>query len=159
MLWCQPNRLINTPNDLPHNTDNRGFTLIEVISVLVLLGILAAVMVNRSLDNSADVAGEVEVVKGHLRFAQMKAMNSDTTWGISFAGSSYTLQKNGLTSAMPLPGQNSATYNLAKGTVSSTTNPVVFNQWGTPGAAITVTVNIGTNSQSFTIAQNTGFIP
>lgn len=159
MPWCLPSRFSNSPSGLPHNVDDRGFTLIEVISVLVLLGILAAVMVNRSLDNSADAIGEAEVVKGHLRFAQMKAMNSDTSWGIAFAGSSYTLQQKGLTSAVPLPGQNSATYTLAKGTVSATRNPIVFNQWGDPGAIITVTVNVGANSQAFTVAQNTGFIP
>lgn len=138
---------------------NHGFTLIEVISVLVLLGILTAVMVNQSLDNSADVAGETEVIKGYLRFAQMKAMNSDVTAGIVFSGNSYTLQKNSLPSAVPLPGQNSATYTLAKGTVSATTNPIVFNQWGDPGSNITVTVTVGANSQSFIVAQTTGFIP
>lgn len=159
MLWCLPSRSSNSPSVFQHNADSRGFTLIEVISVLVLLGILAAVVVNRSFDNSADVIGEVEVVKGHLRFAQMKAMNSDTPWGISFTGNSYTMLQNGLPSATPLPGQNSATYTLAKGAVSATRNPIVFNQWGDPGVALTVTVTVGANSQAFQVAQTTGFMP
>ncbi len=157
----------NLPSLLPHSlpvlgrrADSRGFTLIEIISVLVLLGILAAVVANKSFDNNgAEVSGEIEVVKGYLRFAQIRAMNSSTSWGILFAGNSYTLQNNGGASTVPLPGQNTATYNLPTGTVSSSINPVVFNQWGDPGANITVTVTVGANSQTFTITQITGFIP
>jgi hypothetical protein len=89
----------------------------------------------------------------------MKAMNSDTPWGISFSGNSYTMLRNGLPSATPLPGQNSATYTLAKGTVSASRNPIAFNQWGDPGVAITVTVTVGADSQAFLVAQTTGFMP
>ena len=87
-------------------------------------------------------------------------MNSNQSWGINFSGSSYTLEMDGAASVTALPGLNDAICTLAEGTISSTVNPIIFNQWGNPGAtAITVTIRDGTDSQSFTIAPLTGFIP
>ncbi len=141
--------------------NDRGFTLIEIISVLVLLGILAAVVVSKNIDTGADALGEMEGIRGHLRYAQMKAMNSNTTWGILLAGNTYTLQQNGAASATPFPGEDTSTHAMPTGsTASATVNPITFDQWGSPGAAtITVTVTAGTASQAFTVSQITGFIP
>lgn len=137
-----------------------GFTLIEIIAVLLLIGIVSAVVVSRSLDNNAEIVGETEVIKGHLRFAQTRAMNSDQTWGIRFTGGTVTLLENGVASAISLPGQNISSYTLVKGSAASSTNPVVFDEWGSPGSdVITVTVSIGSDSRSFGITPLTGFIP
>ena len=137
-----------------------GFTLLEVICVMLLIGIVSAVVISRSRDHSVELIGEMEVVKGHLRYAQTRAMNSNEGWGINFSTSSYTLEENGAASATALPGQSGSVYTLAVGSISSTVNPIVFNQWGNPGAtSITVTVSDGADSQSFAITPLTGFIP
>ena len=139
---------------------SHGFTMLEVICVLLLIGIISAVIISRAIDNSVELIGEMEIVKGHLRYAQTRAMNSNQSWGINFSGSSYTLEENGATSVTSLPGESSAVSTLALGSISTTANPVVFNQWGNPGAdAITVTVSDGSDAESFTIAPLTGFIP
>ena len=135
----------------------RGFTLIEIIAVLLLMGILSVVAVvhSNNLGVEADVRGAAEVVKNHLRYAQTKAMNADLGWGINFAGSSYTLEDANRVSAI-LPGD------LPQGmTYAATVNPVLFeNRWGSPGSAtITVTVSKGGTSQTITVTKNTGFIP
>ena len=134
--------------------------MLELICVLVLTAIISAVVIGRAMDNSVELIAEMEKVKGHLRYAQTRAMNSDQSWGINFSGSSYTLEENGAASTTALPGESGAVATLGSGSVSTTANPIVFNQWGNPGAgAITVTVSDGGDSESFTISPLTGFIP
>ncbi|MDA8417443.1 MAG: prepilin-type N-terminal cleavage/methylation domain-containing protein [Desulfobacteraceae bacterium] len=134
-----------------------GFTLIEVISVLLLIGILTVIAIGREANsgNQADVYGATEVLKNHLRYAQSTAMNSDVSWGLNFSGSSYTMQ-NASASTAPLPGD------IPTGiSYTPSVNPVLFdNRWGSPGAVtITITVSKGGFSQTVTVTKNTGFIP
>lgn len=150
----------HTEEGSPSMYGSPGFTLLEVICVMLLIGIVSMMVLSRTMDNSAQLMGEVEVVKGHLRYAQTRAMNSNQSWGIHFSGSSYTLEENGVTSVTALPGESGAVGTLAGGSISSTANPIVFNQWGNPGdTSITVTISDGTDTQFFTIAPFTGFIP
>jgi prepilin-type N-terminal cleavage/methylation domain-containing protein len=61
-----------------------GFTLIEVIAVLIVIGIITAAVVVSMTTTSASLAGYTALLKTHLRYAQTLAMNSDTggLWGI-----------------------------------------------------------------------------
>jgi hypothetical protein len=87
-------------------------------------------------------------------------MNSNESWGINFSGNSYTLEENNTASTTALPGKSGAVGTLSLGTITSSINPVVFNQWGSPGStAINITISDGSASQSFTISALTGFIP
>jgi prepilin-type N-terminal cleavage/methylation domain-containing protein len=154
--------------DYPYTSlaSSNGFTLLEVICVLLLIGIVTTVVLSRTMDHSVELIAEMEVLKGHLRYAQSRAMNSNQSWGINFSSSSYTLEENETASITALPGLSGATYTLAEGTISSV-NRVTFGQWGNPidpsgnpeTSQITVTISGGTESQSFTIAPITGFIP
>lgn len=146
---------------LPDFHGQSGFTMIEIIAVLILLSIVAAIATSHIGDTRVDVVGATEVLKGHLRYSQVKAMNSATPWGINFNSGSYVLEQNGSASATPLPGKGNSTLTLPAGvTVSSTIDPLNFDQWGSPGAVTaTVTVTDGTNTRTITITKNTGFIP
>ena len=71
--------------------------MIEIVAVLIILGIIAAVAISRGLSvNDVTAQSEVETLKGHLRFAQSRAMNelSPVKRGIQVNGSSYTLVRN-----------------------------------------------------------------
>ena len=77
-----------------------GFTLIEIISVLVVLGILTVVAVSRMTNYDIEVRTGADALKAHLCYAQTVAMNyspnagEDTVWGIkSNDGTSYWLFK------------------------------------------------------------------
>ena len=144
-----------------------GFTMLEVIAVLVVLGIITAVAISRiAWTNEVSVRAEVETLKGHLRFAQYRAMNdiSPVRWGIQVNGQTYMLVRNssgdGTTFDSPndLPGANSATYKFPGSITASVTgsNPVLFNDWGSPGTSAT---SISVGGQNITITPNTGFIP
>ncbi|NCC26075.1 MAG: prepilin-type N-terminal cleavage/methylation domain-containing protein, partial [Deltaproteobacteria bacterium] len=54
----------------PSNRHAFGFTMIEIISVLVLLGILAAVAVIRSGGPDTTVRANADILSSHLRYAQ-----------------------------------------------------------------------------------------
>jgi MSHA pilin protein MshC len=153
---------------------NRGFTLIEVIAVLVILAILAAVAISRgTATDAANLQSEINTLKAHLRYAQYLAMNdvyttdptsteysTRTKWGISVSSPSYSLVKYvadaSATHTFSLPGESSATHSFANGiTGPSTTITVLFDDWGSPGAS---NINILIGGQTITITAETGFI-
>jgi prepilin-type N-terminal cleavage/methylation domain-containing protein len=146
---------------------DKGFTMLEVIAVMVVLGIITAVVISRiAWKNEVSVRTEVATLKGHLRFAQYRAMNdiSPVRWGIRVNGQTYTLVRNssgdGTTFDSPndLPGADSATYRFPGGITAAVTgsNPILFNDWGSPGTSAAI---INVSGQSITITPNTGFIP
>jgi prepilin-type N-terminal cleavage/methylation domain-containing protein len=76
--------------------DDHGFTMIEIIAVLVIISIVAAVVISRIGDNDFQFYGQASLLRGHLRYAQTKAMNASpadgvVTWGIKCDGASYWL--------------------------------------------------------------------
>lgn len=149
------NRIVNERLRL-----NSGFTLIEVIAVLVIIAIIGAVVVSRGISTAdVNVQTEIETVKSHLRYAQYLAMNDiyPTKWGINFQGSSYTLIKDvsgSQTTPFTLPGESSATHSFAS-PITATVAPVLFDEWGSPPGATSITVG----GQTVTITATTGFIP
>ncbi|MCG8565176.1 MAG: prepilin-type N-terminal cleavage/methylation domain-containing protein [Desulfobacterales bacterium] len=63
--------------------DNRGFTLIELISVLLILGILSVVATAKISANNTDLVSMDATLKNHIRYAQAKSMTHDSqVWGI-----------------------------------------------------------------------------
>lgn len=148
---------------------DRGFTMIELVAVLVILGIVAAVVAVRMYSTSAyDLASQVEAVKGHLRYAQTRAMNSNqVVWGINFnsATTYYLFQGVGSTTALQIPGEDITTINLVTKKSGLTITPVrvTFNEFGSPcdagGVPLTVDATITTNGGNIIVTRNTGFIP
>lgn len=148
-----------------------GFTMVEIIAVLLILGIVAAVVVSRmDSTGSYDLSSQAEVIKGHLRYAQTRAMNSNQVWGINFSSSTaYSLFQNGSTAnRVILPGQDADIVTIPGG-VSVTTGIVSFDAWGKPctdaagtttqSGLRTLTVSKDGATQAIEITPNTGFMP
>lgn len=140
-----------------------GFTLIEVVAILVVLGILAAVVAVRVSDTGqSDLISQVDVIKNHLRYAQNRAMNTGSPWGVTFSagGKTYFLF-DGAAPSMPVLflGEENATVSLTNKksslTITSAPQTITFDAYGSPGVAnITVTTNGG----NIDVRKNTGFI-
>lgn len=141
---------------------DQGFTMIEIIATLVLLGIISALMVSRVSFNSADLIGAAQTLKGHLRYAQSRAMSLDESWQIAITSTTYTLSQNG-TVRGALPGENAETVALASGitmSFSSGASPVTFTaNWGIPDEAHTISITDGSSTNTITVTAQTGFIP
>ena len=146
--------------------------MIEVVMVLIVLAVLTPFVLSRFTTSNVEVIAQVDVLKSHLRYAQIKAMNDTVTWGIALTNSTtYTFFKTGVTPPPPsnLPGDTSYTHTLTNNvTITSSVTSVTFNEWGSPvdgsgtplTANVTVTLTPSQGSASnITITKNTGFIP
>jgi MSHA pilin protein MshC len=158
-----------------HN--DRGFTMIEMVMVLIVMAIVGTVIVSRGMTSDNELMAQTEILKSHLRHAQIKAMNETTVpWGIHIPGAgSYILYRNNAVAPDILPGEKPgaspapqthtlpATVTITGGT-GTTYN---FNDWGKPVDAAdteitsnqTITLAQGTQTSTITITRNTGYIP
>jgi len=150
--------------------NNSGFTIIELLTVIALLGILAGIaLVSMGDPQGLQDIAEAEALKANLRFTQSKAMSDlpGNIWSLDITAADYTIQRNGGVPNPPvnLPGSDSGTYTLPSGvSVTGGTGLVRFNFRGQPIAAngsplvgpLTITVY---GADPITVTQETGFIP
>lgn len=155
-----------TPNN------NSGFTLIEIISVLLLLGILTASAVNHADDfmSGNNVILEADTLKNNLRYIQMRAMNSSDSdlWCIRVHDDNYTITDSNGTLRGIYGDEKAATgtHELQANIQASTTTPTIcFDYWGIPVGSnstkintdITINFSQGSNTKDVTITKNTGY--
>jgi len=162
----------------------KGFTILELIATLVIIGILATVAVSRLNNNDAEVVTGADTLKAHLRYAQTLAMNSNpnapsdaTVWGINCSGTSYWLFNgtNPANNITMLPEADEyinpdRTINLTKKKISVSSFTVYFDNRGIPylaypgtqwaGSPISVTPASGSGATvTVNITPFTGYIP
>ncbi len=151
---------------MPHCATRRhGFTLLEIITVMIILAVLSAVVASRLTDQTLDIAAELEAVKSHLRYAQSRAMADSTDWYVQFASDSYTVY-NGDGNAIVPPGAQSQAVPLAYHTATAGT-VVLFDSLGRPftdAAGTTAqsgvrTVLSSAGAGALTVMPETGYIP
>ena len=156
-----------TPPSAPTAAD--GFTFVEIITVVFILGIVSTIVVSRLFFSSNDLVARTEVIKSHLRYAQARAMNAEVLWGIDSDGGHYWLFQNGDTNdKVLLPGETSATVDLTGQGLSLTTFILTFDEWGKPysdaaatrllTADQTLTLGDGSQNRRIIVTRNTGFI-
>lgn len=138
-----------------------GFTFVEVIAILLILGVVGSIVISRNQNSGADSIGQRESIKGHIRYAQLLAMKSNTICGVQFNGSSYAVFKNGSTSdKITLPNKDAADITIASslGTANET---ICFDLWGTPYSDIGLTAarpSGPVGSLGFTMITDTGYV-
>ena len=175
-------------NTKPHNQrkdwgikmsikNNLGFTAVEIITVMIVMGIISAFVIGRAMEDEPVLIAQKEVLKVHLRYAQSRAMNSTLDYGIrsdNTGGGTYWLfHTNGTTdTGVPFPGEELNYIDLAALGLSMDDDIIVcFNSRGVPYTGLDtdiagnlqtgnriLTLTSGSNSESITITQNTGFI-
>ena len=161
------------------NRNSRGFTLVEVTVVVVLIGIIAAVLFARSIStDQINVVGEVDKIRNHIRYAQamaMKRSEPDKVWGFKSDGlspGSYWIFNGDdpdlVSNQEPLPGETAVKVSLPN-TITMTAFTIFFDKYGKPYSAYTdesnntpllsgLTINISGSPNNLTITPETGFI-
>jgi prepilin-type N-terminal cleavage/methylation domain-containing protein len=150
---------------------NNGFTLVEVIVVIVFIALFATLAVSRQPYTDVSLRARVEVLKSHLRYTQMRAMSSDNGWGLAYnatEGSYWLFRQDDDTRRVMLPGETQNSVDLVASGVSLSpqTFTLIFDRRGRPETApaafnaptAVLTLTKAGESQTITISQNTGFI-
>ena len=154
--------------------NRRGFTLIEIIAVLIILLIISAVVLSKGFDRSIDVYAAASVLKNHIRFAQASAMKFNEPWSVNATGANFAVRKNDTDlSKTPviLPGEGEASVNLSVKYKVNMTMTLYFDGKGRPYAhpftatsdltvllPVSVTATGASSSVDIIITPDTGFI-
>jgi prepilin-type N-terminal cleavage/methylation domain-containing protein len=141
-------------------TARAGFTLIELVFTLVIVGVLAVFMITSISNTPASVVAEADILRAHIRFSQAMAMaNNTSTWGLQFGGTSYTLLRDGQPAPLNLPHENSPTHTMAPGVTVAGPGLVLFDEWGDPGGTVQFTLSKGSHAETVMITAFTGLVP
>ncbi len=150
-------------------TNESGFTILEVIVVLILIGIVSVVIITRTINiQDIELEAQSDKVQTHIRYAQTMAMKrSDTIWGIKCDGTDYWLFKTNdpdtesnqirflgeESDKVPMPSMGAFT--------------LYFDKYGIPYTAYTdestntpvsTPLSIQIDTENFNITPETGFI-
>jgi MSHA pilin protein MshC len=160
---------------------NSGFTIVEMIVVLVLMTILAATVIGRGVTTQMlDLNSATEKLRNQIRYAQAQAMKrSDTVWGIKSSGSEYWLFRNTTPDIQanesripggdyPATGNRISEANLGAVVTDFT---IFFDRIGKPYTAytsptvntalssnLTITLTSGGDSRTIRVTPETGFV-
>jgi prepilin-type N-terminal cleavage/methylation domain-containing protein len=135
--------------DMPKNPKSAirnlqsGITLIEVILVMVIIGILAAIVIPKTdvtLTSGTSVNGAANMIASDIRYAQEWAMANRTSKTVTFSSTIHpTYYTFGPTSGLDPSGQ------LPSGVTIISDFTITFNSLGEPttGGGGSVTVRVG----------------
>lgn len=147
-----------------HASEQQGVTLIELVMVLVIIGVLAAIAAPRlSLTDTSVHAQAAQLVRD-IRHIQMLAMARGETLTFESLGSSYRCTDS--TTAVITDPATQQPFNLILETsVTASTGSVSFDSLGRPvsggallAAAVTFMVSGGGQSAMISVSPVTGFV-
>jgi MSHA pilin protein MshC len=144
------------------NGHNEGFSLIELIMVIVIAGIMAAIAIPKLASNNIDLYSVTRQVKSDIRYTQELAMSKYAIRTIKFTGDDYTYDiknSSGVTlESKKLPPSSKATFNAEGDTTTSLT--YTFNSSGEPdsadGAGDTLRISSGGSYKDIEVEAITG---
>jgi type II secretory pathway pseudopilin PulG len=149
-----------------------GFTLIEIMVILIMLGVLAGGAMSAFPDSNANLATEADRLRSHLRYAQIRAQADVYQWRLVFTDATtyqigpVVIPGAGFTPGV-VPGSDGTQGGLTDGVTAIAGTVIRFDSWGRPlsdwgnvlGADKAITLTAGARNESITIRAGTGLIP
>jgi MSHA pilin protein MshC len=151
-------------------TRARGFTLVELVLTIIVVGIVAVYAAPRMAPSPFDAQAAAQELVEAIRYAQSMSMNSSgaNPYRITITTAGYSVSQNGAPVVNPLTG--SAPYTddnwAGKGIGTNTSTTVFFNSRGRPfdqgsgnplGANLLIQVSAGSASANVRLEQLTGY--
>jgi prepilin-type N-terminal cleavage/methylation domain-containing protein len=154
--------------------NHRGFTIIEIVVVLVLISIIAAAAFRRSITtDQMNFVSQYDKIQNQVRYPQSMAMKRSEWWGISCDTNNYWIftgtNESTVANHRQLPGQPNTLISLNDLGINMSGFTVFFDEYGRPYDSVwtvplvppALTVNLddgGSGSRSFTIEPETGLV-
>ncbi|MBF0368170.1 MAG: prepilin-type N-terminal cleavage/methylation domain-containing protein [Magnetococcales bacterium] len=149
------------PLKTPPPSSQSGFTLVELIMVMVIIGIISVFAVDRAPDSLLNVDAAARQVAQEIRYTQSLAMAGNalalgaTTQDHSFVyvdSDSYLIRQDA-------DGSTIASDDLVNVTFDSPFADITFDGKGDPGGTTTtITVTADGNSMDIVVIKNTGAV-
>jgi MSHA pilin protein MshC len=163
-----PSEFPTMPLAAGHRFHQPGFTLVEMVMTMVIVGILAAVVAPRFMDaNVFQSRGFADQVRASLRYAQKVAIAQRRNVCAAFTLNSVTLtiaSASGAGSpcdtALQSPVGDPAYVVTAPAGIAFTAVPAgfTFNALGRPSIAVTTTINVAGAADAITVQAETGYV-
>ena len=147
----------------------RGFSLVELLVVIILLGIISIVVISRVDNSDFDASVAAQDLVEAIRYAQHRSMNAsgNTRFEITISNTGFVVTQGGNSITNPVTGTSPYTDDswAAKGISTNTSTTIVFNARGIPldnlnnelGASLVIQVSKGTESSTVRLEELTGY--
>jgi len=148
------------------NIKNQGFTIIEMVMVIVILGILASyVSIKSPSPISFDLNGATNQLLNNIRLTKSLSMSLNEQYRIALDSTNNRYQLQDSSGApFPHPATNLDFTDLPTDVSLAGSSTIIFNALGQPlisgsliTSPVTITLNAGGTSQSIIIEPQTGF--
>lgn len=144
-----------------------GFTLVEMVLVLILTAILATTLIARFPGTTINLGAQVQQLAGDIRYTQMLSMTSGRRHFINLTATGYTIQNSSGLIKHPTTGADAA-FTFTGSTLIPVTS-YQFNGRGTPysgggttpmstNATITLTDSVTSEQRTVVITARTGLV-
>ncbi|MBU1230155.1 MAG: prepilin-type N-terminal cleavage/methylation domain-containing protein [Proteobacteria bacterium] len=153
-----------------------GFTLIELITVIIILGILSFALFGRTGPRSGPELARMAEVRAQIRFVQLRSMKTSSVNGIKCDGTSYWAftgtNPDAVAARLDLPGESGSVITLGATNMTMTAFVFLFDGFGIPYTAYTsattntklaadalITITAGGGTGTLTLTPETGYVP
>ena len=131
--------------------NHKGFTILELITVILIIGIITAIVIPRMINTATISAQEAaKMVAADIRTTQMMALGDNTkTYSIEFTlgSGSYTIYKS-----FPTVFR---TTTLPSGVTISTSTTITYDTYGQATGTPTLIISVG-GTAIVTVTHSTG---
>lgn len=142
----------------------RGFTMMELVAVMIIMGILAVSAASFFDRKEFDAAGFANEVRAQLAYGQKVAVAARRTVTATIAGNTVNLTMctdfacTGTVTVASPQGESSFTRTAPSNVTIGPDTTLVFNAQGAPSIGVAVAVSGGGTNRTITVEAGTGYV-